>query len=179
MNWFLVLIIAILLVIGGVEVNPGPGDEDVKMIMNMLGGMKDEMNKRFEENKEEMKKRFETAERRTEGLHGEWMGLKNEVNDLSNQMKEMKKELSRIDAIEKDIRSRNVVIYGIDTKHMENKYDTVYRLMEIFINQMNMRLHEDSIDNCFWLGRRKGKRPLLVKFTRGSLGMRYLKGPEC
>ena len=32
---------------------------------------------------------------------------------------------------------------------------------------MNMRTHEDSIDNCFWLGRRKGRRPLLVKFTRG------------
>ena len=31
---------------------------------------------------------------------------------------------------------------------------------------MNVRVHEESIDNCFWLGKSRGKRPLLVRFTR-------------
>ena len=132
--------------------NPGPVDVEIKNILESF--------------RKEMVDRFEKAERKTEELHGDWKGLKNEVNVLGSQMQEVKKELVRIDTIEKELRSRNVVIYGIDSKHMENKYDTIYRLMEILINQLNMRIDEEVIDNCFWLGRRNGRRPLLVKFTR-------------
>ena len=155
LSWFVMIIIAILLIRGGVELNPGPVDVEIKNILESF--------------RKEMVDRFEKAERKTEELHGDWKGLKNEVNVLGSQMQEVKKELVRIDAIEKELRSRNVVIYGMDSKHMENKYDTIYRLMEILINQLNMRIDEEVIDNCFWLGRRKGRRPLLVKFTRGYI----------
>ena len=153
--WFLMIIVAMMLVFAGVEVNPGPVEsEEFKLLVNQMKIMQERIDKRFDE---ASKQRYQE----------EWLDLKREVNDIRKDMKGVKKDLKRIDAVERDIRSRNVVIYGMDTNYEENKYDTMYRLMELFSNQMNMRIHEDSIDNCFWLGRRKGRRPLLVKFTRG------------
>ena len=106
---------------------------------------------------ENMEKRFQETNSNVERYQEEWMGLKKEVSELSNDMKEVKEDLKRIDAIERDFRSQNVVIYGMDINYVENKYDTIYRLLELFANQMNMRIHEELIDNCFWLGRRKGE----------------------
>ena len=116
---------------------------------------------------ERMHNKLDELKTQNERMHGEWMDLKREMDDIRKEMKGMKEELKRIDAVERDIRNRNVVIYGLDINYEENKYDTMYRLRELLANQMEMRIHEESIDNCFWLGRRKGRRPLLVKFTRG------------
>ena len=81
-------------------------------------------------------------------------------------MKEFKEELKKIDIIEMDYRNHNVVIYGMDRNYTESKYDTIYRILELFANEMNVRVHENSSDNCFWLGKRRGRRPQLVRFTR-------------
>ena len=155
-NWFLILIVAIMLIIGGIELNPGPLEkEDIKeMFEANYIRIQESITNQFKLHEEKFEKKLDSM---TEN----WNGIKEEINKVKVEMKELKK----IDIIEQNFRNHNVVIYGIDRNNTESKYDTIYRVLELFANEMNVRVHEDSIDNCFWLGNRR-RRPLLVRFTR-------------
>ena len=180
--WFMILVIAVLLLRGGVEANPGPVDEETQVMMtDMMKKTMEEFTKKMEEI---VDRRLELTDKKIDERHEEWKEMRSEMNGVKNQLMEMKKDLTRIDMMDRELRRKNIVIFGMDVRHAESKYDTCFRVMELLANYMDLRIDEEGIDNCYWLGKRVGKRPLLVKFARGAIRdevlnrTRYLKGSK-
>ena len=67
--------------------------------------------------------------------------------------------------MERNYRNHSI-IFGLDEYPQENKYSTTYRVLDLFANEMQLTTYGDAIDNCYWIGNRRGRRPLLVRFTR-------------
>ena len=161
---------------GGVEVNPGPLDDvAVAQIEKICERMCNAMGNKIIES-------IEIAEKKNEERHEEWKLMRGEINETKNQMNEIKKDMVRIDMMERELKRKNVIIFGMDSRRGENKQETCFNVMQLLANYMGIRIDEEGIDNCYWLGRRVGRRPLLVRFTRGITRdevlerTRYLKG---
>ena len=72
--------------------------------------------------------------------------------------------------IEKESRNHNIVIFGLKEIQGDIKWDTCYRVLDLFASELNLDLHEQCIDNVYWLGKRRSNRPLLVKFMSVMAG---------
>lgn len=68
-------------------------------------------------------------------------------------------------AMEREIRKRNLIIFGLNEVQNENNWNTCYRVLDMFATELHVNLQDQHIDNVFWVGRRNRKRPLVVKFT--------------
>ena len=88
------------------------------------------------------------------------------MSKMKEDMLKFKEKLENSDIIERNYRNHNLIIFGMDEYQHENKWDTMFRVMDLFASEMHINIHEDSIDNCYWIGSRRGHRSLLVRFTR-------------
>ena len=84
---------------------------------------------------------------------------------LKDEMSKFKEKLQNSDIIERDYSNHNVIIFGLEEYHQENN-DTMYRVLDLFVNEMQLNIYEEAIDNFYWLGNRRGYRPLLLRITR-------------
>ena len=91
--WFIMLIIAAMLVIAGVEVNPGPVElEDLRIMLNdMKNDMKNDTKTQNEIIFKKNNSNFEELKAQNERMHGEWMDLKREMEDIRKEMKKRKR----------------------------------------------------------------------------------------
>ena len=77
-------------------------------------------------------KKMEVLEKTLDGMRDDWNELREEMKIMKTEMKEVKEELKKIDNMERDYRNHNLVIYGMDTNYAESKYDTIYRIIDLF-----------------------------------------------
>jgi hypothetical protein len=154
------LIVAILLIIAGVEINPGPFTMgELKQIVDALQPTLVEANKQ-----------------QTEILQRELLDVKTMVNDYKercdSQYKVMKDELQhlrdsnrelqdKVNTQEAILRKNNILIHGV--AECENE-DTVAVVSDI-CSTLNVQTNQGTIAEAIRLGRNKGKRPILCKLN--------------
>lgn len=85
-----------------------------------------------------------------------------ELNDLKQCHEEQEK---RLDQIEKQVRIRNLVIFGIEDR--ENTYSELEETVKkIIIERLNVKLETEEIQHVFRIGKKSTKpRPINVGFT--------------
>jgi uncharacterized membrane-anchored protein YhcB (DUF1043 family) len=154
------LIVAILLIIAGVEINPGPFTmEELQQIVDAMQPTLAEANRQ-----------------QTEILQRELVDVKSMVNDYkencSAQYKEMKTEIHNLQKSNRELqekinmhetifRKNNILIHGIAEGENE---DTIQVVSDI-CSDLNVQVNHGIITEAIRLGRNKGKRPILCKLS--------------
>lgn len=156
-TWIILQILLILLLIGNVELNPGPeknsgnntDDVDGKLcrLMELLKNISDEINVKLNR------------------LQVEWNGVYKEIQELKKEMQNVKNQIQEHRRLERESRNHNIVIFGLKEYHNESKWDTCCRVMDLFASVLHVNLIDQQIDNLYWIGRRSHNRPLLIKFS--------------
>ncbi|PSN44329.1 hypothetical protein C0J52_11107 [Blattella germanica] len=128
-------IIAVLLIVGNVEINPGPNYNDndsglkniestLTKLVNAITDLTSEI-KIIRQNKEDI------------------IQMKKEIQ-LTN------KEIKRQD---KTNRLNNLVLYGVQERGHDRNIDTFYIICDIFANYFGFQLHEYHFNNVFKIGK--------------------------
>jgi uncharacterized membrane-anchored protein YhcB (DUF1043 family) len=154
------LIVAILLIIAGVEINPGPFTlSELQQIVDAMQPTITEANRQ-----------------QTEVLQRELLDVKTMVNEYKQQCvsqhNDMKKELQQLRDSNRDLtekvnmqesilRKNNIIIHGITETENENTEDVVYNVC----SDLSVNIRDGMITEAVRMGRNKGKRPILCKFN--------------
>lgn len=143
-------VIAILLIIGNVEINPGPNTYDnvsgLKTIEDTLTKLVTAINELTNEN------------RSTNIIIKQ---NKVDIMDIKKDILLTKKEIKRQDYAG---RLNNIILYGVEERGFERNIDTFYIVCEIFNNFLGINLQEHNFNNIFRIGRGKN-RPILIKLN--------------
>jgi hypothetical protein len=75
-------------------------------------------------------------------------------------------------------RKNNILIFGLEEEGNENYFDKTEAVAKFFKDTMRLEMPERSTDFTTRLGRRKGQRPILVKFTSFAMKLKMLKIPN-
>lgn len=152
---FIIVVVTILLLIGGVEPNPGPLSDDIaRELKNLFETQKEELSEQWNNTVQslvrevrEMKSELDTARRDLAGVRGrmEWLE-------------------SKLDYQENQSRRNNLVFYGLDEGRNES-WEESENLVKEVIASMGVRVSEMDIDRAHRVGSRKGKRPIIVRFA--------------
>ena len=78
-----------------------------------------------------------------------WKGVNEEMSKMKEDMLKFKVKLQNSDIIERNYRNHNLIIFGMDEYQHENKWDMMFRVLDLFVSEMHINIHEDSIDNCY------------------------------
>lgn len=154
-TYFFGIIIAALLLIAGVEANPGPSE--MEQILSALNTLQQEVNSI------------------QHGQNSNFKNLENKINHIASDFTQIhKKQVQIIKTQERhenifkhyDIKERlnNLVFYGIPESKGERSWDLTYEIRNFLTHMMAINIGEEAINNIYRLG--KGTyRPLLVKFN--------------
>lgn len=159
-------IISILLIIGNVEINPGPtsgsksgsdNNNDIKDFMiqinDRMNGMSEQLRIILSQNEEVRAGHKELVEA-NKVLDGKIAGVKSDVNLVKYSYKEY----------EKEVRRNNLVIFGVDELGYERNIDTCYIVLDILAKFCGMNISENVVNNAYRLGRGR-RRPIILKLN--------------
>ena len=143
-------VIAILLIIGNIEINPGPNSTDndsgLKNIESTLTKLVSAITELTNENKI------------TNSI------IRQNKEDITHMKKEIQLTNKEIRRQDKANRLNNLVLYGVQERGYERNIDTFYLTCEIFTNYLGFHLQEYHFNNVFRIG--KGtNRPILIKLN--------------
>jgi hypothetical protein len=153
------LVLCVLLIIGGVELNPGPTEEiTMKDLWQQLVPLCS------------LPEDIASLKRSIEKLSASFSAIQDDLKDLKNKcqtLEEEKKELAvRLDRLEGQSRRNNLVFYNIAEQERENWKQTETLLRKLIEEQMGVQLRENDIERAHRLGRRRERaRPIIVKFS--------------
>ncbi|PSN33749.1 hypothetical protein C0J52_26841, partial [Blattella germanica] len=157
MNWFVFVrsqvsatVIAVLLIVGNVEINPGPNyndnDSGLKNIESTLTKLVNAITDLTTENK------ITNCVIRQN---------KEDITQMKKEIQLTNKEIRRQD---KTNRLNNLVLYGVQERGHERNIDTYYIICDIFANYFGFQLHEYHFNNVFRIGK-GNNRPILIIFN--------------
>jgi hypothetical protein len=172
MNCFIIL--STLLVIGGVEMNPGPGPT--------LEQIKDIISSTIETSEKTLLSKISDlildSKKETINAINE---VKSDENKLNEQVVTLEKDLAdaktkistlesnnvllnkKVDFLENSSRKCNVIVFGLLEADGGNQPDDDFC---VFANSMlGVEVDRNSIDQCYRIGKNTGKRPLFVSFN--------------
>lgn len=152
MVWFALVLVAIL-IIGGVEINPGP---EMKQVMGMLKHIAEEMTEL-----KGMEKRIEDKMvKEFEGIKTAWSNLKQEVN---REFIECNRRMTNLEKAEERRRKMNVIIFGIEEVRGKHVWEQVEEIVQ---DKLGIKLGGWEIVDTFRIGRRGiNPRPIVVKLA--------------
>lgn len=104
---------------------------------------------------QKMDNQFKAMKGEIKALERENMGLRLDIHNLKTQLENQ----------ENEIRSNNVVFYGIGEQEKENWQDSEHLVTEIIRQQMDIAIEETEIQVAKRLNTKSWPRPILVKFT--------------
>lgn len=171
--------LAFLLLIGGVEPNPGPSIDDLYTLMQES---KDKMEKGFNEVNERMagmekglSEKLEKQEQKITKLEEENMRLRESLKQLEGKQ----------DDLENRSRRNNLIFYGVpENQNTPETWDDCGRkILDIIVNDIKLEgITDRDVERAHRLGGQFGKRPIIVKFMHFRvkekilLARRNLKG---
>lgn len=146
------VIIAALLVISGVEVNPGPTSLD-------------DLYKKLEE----MDKKITNISSVTNNLSVQLQVVVNELSVVKKENEELKKQLAinceLLDKLENQSRRNNLIFSNIGNRNaVEFWEESEQRVIEFVTKQLNVDLNSEHIERAHRLGRGPNA-PIIVKFS--------------
>jgi hypothetical protein len=172
-----------VLVIGGSETNPGPKmerrldhmlaqREEGKRIRELLEKIKTSMGK-FENSIKEFVTKIDQLSQSAKTMKEEQERIKNLVNSWEVKQKRIEGESSFVADWH---RKNNLLIFGIDEYPLEPHIDTLKITEEFLTTKMKVDVMNWHINSVVRIGRRRGSRPILVRFTSYSKKIEVLKG---
>jgi hypothetical protein len=175
--WFLGVVVAVLLVIGGVEMNPGPAVEQGK-IDQILAYVKNQekdskiIKQLVELHKQvlaEMKKCTEALDQKLDRVNETVNKIISDYEQVKESIKEWGKCQQRVDEkirhLEDEKRKNNIIIFGLQEKGDESYLETLELTVKFLRDTMGAEVSKENIDYVTRIGRKSGGRPILVKFT--------------
>ena len=149
-----------------------------KVVAKFMKGQKDMEAgmKAMEKDNEDLRKRVDQLERKMTGYEG---GLKKVETGLEKAKEEVKEEV-RLDFMEKEERSTNLVIYGLKESEKAGTKERVKEDEENvkkIVEALEIQIEEDEVEVKFRAGKKRedGKpRPLIVKFKEEEKKERVL-----
>jgi uncharacterized tellurite resistance protein B-like protein len=176
-TWFLGLVIAVLLVIGGVEVNPGPQVEQGKIDQILAYVKNQEKESKVIKQMVELHKQ-EMAEMRksTDALGLKFDRVSEIVTEIMNDYGQVKQAIKewekcyqqteeKLRHLDEERRKNNIIIFGLQERGDESYLETLEMVVKFLGDKMGVEISKENIDYLTRLGRRRGERPILIKFT--------------
>ena len=154
-TYFIGFITATLLLIAGIEANPGP--TEMEQILDAIKGIQQEMTSI----KQDQNSNFKNLETRISQIAIDFI----QINKTQAQViKTQEKHENFIRNYDIRDRLNNLIFYGIPEHRGERSWDMSYEICNFLAHQLAININEESINNLYGLG--KGtNRPLLVKFN--------------
>jgi polyhydroxyalkanoate synthesis regulator phasin len=154
------LIIGILLIIAGLEMNPGPlTSEDIKQIVAALQPQFDEVNRKQSETiQQELSNVRHTMDEFKTCCTSQYKELKGEIQDLKERNSELQDIVTNHESI---ARKNNIVIHGIQ----EQDTISAEQVVKSICGELRVDISEENISEAFRIGRNKGKRPIVCKLN--------------
>ncbi|KAF4532489.1 hypothetical protein B566_EDAN003065, partial [Ephemera danica] len=144
----------------GVELNPGPLSEtDITLIVDALQPKLDTVATKQKHTLEtELSKIRITIKEYKEECKSQYKEMQEEITTLKEANREL---LDMVNTQESLLRKNNILIHGID----ENDKLSAEQVVRNICSDLHVDLSSDSITEVFRIGRNKGKRPIVCKFT--------------
>jgi hypothetical protein len=157
------LIVAILLVIAGVEINPGPFTmEELKQIVDAMQPTLAEANRQQTEvlQRELVDVKTMVSDYK-ENCAAQYNEMKTELQNLRESNRELQEKVSMHESI---LRKNNILIHGVVERDNE---DTINVVTDICSN-LQVQINHGTVTEAIRLGRNKGNRPILCKLNSFS-----------
>jgi hypothetical protein len=154
------LIIGILLIIAGVELNPGPlTSDDIKQIVAALQPQFDEVNKKQSELiQQELSNVRHTMDEFKTCCTSQYKEMKEEIANLKERNEEL---LDMVNTHENAVRKNNIIIHGVEEKDTISAEQVVTSICA----ELGVTVNNENIAEAFRIGRNKGKRPIVCKLN--------------
>jgi hypothetical protein len=188
--WFSGLVLVIILVIGGVEVNPGPQTDqakidqilayvknqkkDSKLIKQMVEAYKQEMTE-MRRGMDSLGPKFDQLSEVVTGMIKDYGELKEVFRECEASCRQLENKLRNGDD---ERRKNNIIIFGLEEQGEEKYFGTLDTVVKCLNETMKVdvnRENNENIDYVTRIGRKKGVRPILVKFISFSKKLQILK----
>jgi hypothetical protein len=187
--WFFGILVAMMLVIGGIETNPGPQmEEKMERVLNHRMAQNEEgkgIRELLEKNKTSMEKlqntinefvtKIDQLSQSAKTMKEKQERIKNLVNSWEVKQKRIEGELSFVVDWR---RKNNLLIFGIDEYPQESYINTLKITEEFLRTKIKVDVMNWHIDSAMRIGRRRGSQPILVRFTSYSKKTEVLKGTQ-
>lgn len=164
----LLIALTILLIIGNVELNPGPPKQRTNdEIFQLLTQNADKLKKldQLTAIKKELTGISSTVTNLTSDvkqIKGDLAGTKSDVSLIQKQNSELRKTVQSLD---NKLRKNNIVIYGIDNSENESQALLEKNICTFINSKLNVDVASNDIETCYRLGKNFDKpRPVLVRF---------------
>ncbi|UYV67384.1 hypothetical protein LAZ67_5000438 [Cordylochernes scorpioides] len=167
-NFHLICVVLMLLILAGIEQNPGPKmskqttletsldrDKDIKDLINALTKRLDSWGERLESRLSAIDDRVENINQRLQQLEESSAVTKVALSQNSKKIKDLEDQLEYLDA---KSRERNLIFYGIEQDNNEDCRERIRKVIE-----ENMQTKEKiNITRCHRLSRKPGA-PILIE----------------
>ncbi|UYV66738.1 K02A2.6-like [Cordylochernes scorpioides] len=167
-NFHLICVVLMLLILAGIEQNPGPKmskqttletsldrDKDIKDLINALTKRLDSWGERLESRLSAIDDRVENINQRLQQLEESSAVTKAALSQNSKKIKDLEDQLEHLDA---KSRERNLIFYGIEQDNNEDCQERIRKVIE-----ENMQTTEKiNITRCHRLSRKPGA-PILIE----------------
>jgi hypothetical protein len=164
-------IIVVLLVISGLETNPGPNDDfDVEsnnsdeLSINDLRGASQDTNliistlsKLFISGKAETLKAVNDL---SEKFDRELAAAKQEISELKKSNNVMQ---DKIDQLENENRKNNIVVFGLVENEGNDSFEDFRILAE---TKLDVVISKEEVDQAYRIGNLRGQRPIMICFSQ-------------
>ena len=127
-KWVAAAVIVALLIISGIESNPGP-TENGKMTLADLDAKLDKITEIFGEPAIKLKKKPEVMEDKRSGIY-------KEIEDMKAAMLNLKEKIYEQDRAEKNNRNNNLLIYGLKENMNEGRWELCYAIQDLFFTEL-------------------------------------------
>jgi hypothetical protein len=94
-------------------------------------------------------------------MMAEYKQIEHAVKKWEEKQQMVADKLVRVEELQ---RKNNILIFGLEEEENESYFDTTEVVANFLKDIMILEMTEGSIDCTSTLGRRKGQRPILVKF---------------
>lgn len=177
------IIIFVLLVIGNVELNPGPGSSDAKI--DKLQAEFEKQSRVIAEGRNDVNElktmfttfmeKFETISSDIKNATDYCVSMKEEMDKFTTgTIERFKKLQERCKMLEDQQRRNNIVIFGVDEVRNERSIETLNIVTDILYNKLWVENIDWWIDSTIRIGKRSGRRPIVVRFTSFNKKMEVL-----
>ena len=188
-KWITFQIIRILLLIAGVESNPGPisqtnasierAEEQLNHIRDLILRMQDKpqfntdiphhTQRTIIDRQHTPGKTHQTHQSQSRNKKKETTGRQQAVPNrpplTTRNLTRPRRSFNATPTSDRERRKRNIIIFGLDYQPHESKWCTSERITNLISSKLQVNINTHHIDNIFWLGRHMQNKPILVKFT--------------
>ena len=114
----------------------------------------------LEDKMEILGKHANDTKTKLELMDAKWSYIYKEIEDMKVDILNLKEQIYEQGWIETNYRNHNILVYGLNESTNESRGDLCCALQELFSKELQIKISDMMIDDCFRLGKTKNKRPV-------------------